>query len=42
MSNNLSTNEKITAISMLCEGNSIGAIERMTGVHCDTIMGDPS
>lgn len=38
MSNNLSTDKKITAISMLCEGNSIRAIERMTGVHRDTIM----
>lgn len=38
MSNNLPTEKKITAISMLCEGNSIRAIERMTGVHRDTIM----
>ena len=38
MSNNLPTEKKITAISMLCEGNSIRSIERMTGVHRDTIM----
>lgn len=38
MSNNLTTDKKITAISMLCEGNSIRGIERMTGVHRDTIM----
>ncbi len=38
MSNQLPTEKKITAISMLCEGNSIRAIERMTGVHRDTIM----
>lgn len=38
MSNNLSTDKKITAISMLCEGNSIRAIERMIGVYRDTIM----
>ena len=38
MSNNLSIEKKITAISMLCEGNSIRAIERLAGVHRDTIM----
>jgi len=38
MSNQLPTEKKITAISMLCEGNSIRAIERMTAVHRDTIM----
>jgi IS1 family transposase len=38
MSNNLPTEKKIMAISMLCEGNSIRSIERMTGVHRDTIM----
>lgn len=38
MSNNLTTDKKIMAISMLCEGNSIRSIERMTGVHRDTIM----
>lgn len=38
MANNLPTKKKIMAISMLCEGNSIRSIERMTGVHRDTIM----
>ncbi len=38
MSYNLTTEKKITAVSMLCEGNSIRGIERMTGVHRDTIM----
>jgi IS1 family transposase len=26
------------AVSMLAEGNSICSIERMTGIHCDTVM----
>jgi IS1 family transposase len=38
MSNNLPPEKKIMAISMLCEGNSIRSIERMIGVHRDTIM----
>jgi IS1 family transposase len=38
MANNLPTEKKIMAVSMLCEGNSIRSIERMTGVHRDTIM----
>lgn len=38
MANNLPTEKKITAISALCEGVSIRSIERMTGVHRDTIM----
>ena len=38
MANNLETEKKVMAVSMLCEGNSIRAIERMTGVHRDTIM----
>ena len=29
---------KTIAISMLCEGNSIRGVERMTGLHRDTIM----
>jgi IS1 family transposase len=36
--NTLSLDKKTTAISMLCEGNSIRAVERITGVHRDTIM----
>lgn len=38
MANKLPTEKKIMAISMLCEGNSIRSIERMTGIHRDTIM----
>ena len=36
--NKLNDEKKTTAVAMLCEGNSIRAIERMTGVHRDTIM----
>jgi IS1 family transposase len=38
MANNLPTEKKVLAVSMLAEGNSIRSIERMTGVHRDTIM----
>ncbi len=38
MSNTLSIEKKTLAISMLCEGSSIRSIERITGVHRDTIM----
>jgi transposase-like protein len=38
MANNLETGKKTMAVSMLCEGNSIRSIERITGVHRDTIM----
>jgi len=38
MANVLSTDKKITAIGALAEGSSIRSIERMTGVHRDTIM----
>ena len=38
MANILPTEKKITATHMLCEGSSIRAIERMTGIHRDTIM----
>ena len=38
MANNLPFEKKVMAVSMLAEGNSIRAIERMTGVHRDTIM----
>ncbi|HEX4119636.1 MAG TPA: hypothetical protein VH619_03330 [Verrucomicrobiae bacterium] len=38
MANNLSSEQKNTAISMLCECASIRAIERITGIHRDTIM----
>jgi len=38
MANQLKAELKIQATAMLCEGTSIRAIERMTGVHRDTIM----
>lgn len=38
MANNLTTDKKVMAVSMLAEGNSIRSIERITGVHRDTIM----
>src|ERR1051325_2924881 len=38
MANNLSTEKKILAVSLLAEGSSIRSIERVTGVHRDTIM----
>lgn len=38
MANNFNTDKQITVIAALAEGSSIRAIERMTGVHRDTIM----
>ena len=38
MSNTLSLERKTQAISMLCEGSSIRSVERIIGVHRDTIM----
>jgi IS1 family transposase len=38
MANQLATEKKILAISALAEGASIRSVERMTGVHRDTIM----
>jgi IS1 family transposase len=38
MANILPTEKKVLAVSMLAEGNSIRSIERITGVHRDTIM----
>lgn len=38
MANNLETEKKVMAVAMLAEGNSIRSIERITGVHRDTIM----
>jgi IS1 family transposase len=38
MANTLPTEKKIMATAMLCEGSSIRAVERMTGIHRDTIM----
>ena len=38
MANNLPIEKQIAVIGSLCEGSSIRAIERMTGVHRDTVM----
>ena len=38
MANVLNTDKQIAVIAALSEGSSIRAIERMTGVHRDTIM----
>ena len=38
MSNTLSIERKTQAVSMLCEGSSIRSIERITGIHRDTVM----
>src|SRR6266568_7656068 len=38
MANILNTDKKVAAVAMLCEGNSIRSVERMTGIHRDTIM----
>jgi hypothetical protein len=38
MANVLSLDKQVTIIGSLTEGSSIRAIERMTGVHRDTIM----
>src|SRR5260370_23579405 len=38
MANVLSTDKQIAIIGSLCEGSSIRSIERITGVHRDTIM----
>ncbi|MGI4830654.1 MAG: hypothetical protein ACRYFU_21040 [Janthinobacterium lividum] len=38
MANVLSTDKKIAIIGALTEGSSIRSIERITGVHRDTIM----
>ena len=38
MANTLKREKQIRAVSALCEGSSIRSIERMTGIHRDTIM----
>ena len=38
MANILKTEKKVQVISMLCEGSSIRAVERITGVNQNTIM----
>jgi IS1 family transposase len=38
MANKLSVEKKAAAVGMLCEGSSIRSVERITGIHRDTIM----
>ena len=38
MANNLKTEKKVAVVSLLCEGASIRAVERITGVNQNTIM----
>jgi hypothetical protein len=38
MANVLSADKQTAIIAALAEGSSIRSIERITGVHCDTIM----
>lgn len=38
MAYNLPTEKKVAVTHLLCEGNSIRSIERLTGIHRDTIM----
>jgi hypothetical protein len=38
MSNQLKTEQKAQAVSMLCEGNSISTVERWTSIHRDAVM----
>ena len=36
--NKLGVDEKVAAVGMLCEGTSIRSVERITGIHRDTVM----
>ena len=38
MANVLPFEKKTAVVGMLCEGNSIRSIERIAGVHRDTVM----
>lgn len=38
MSNELKSENKAQVVSLLCEGSSIRSIERITGIHRDTVM----
>jgi hypothetical protein len=38
MANNLPLGKKSDIVALLCEGASIRAVERITGVHRDTVM----
>src|SRR2546422_317015 len=36
--NKLNVEKKAAAVGMLCEGSSIRSVERITGIHRDTVM----
>src|SRR5439155_12765252 len=36
--NKLSVEKKAAAVGMLCEGSSIRSVERISGIHRDTVM----
>jgi IS1 family transposase len=38
MANELKSEQKVQAVNLLCEGVSIRAVERITGIHRDTVM----
>ncbi len=38
MANELKSEKKAQVVSLLCEGTSIRAVERITGIHRDTVM----
>ncbi|MFO1488334.1 MAG: IS1 family transposase [Verrucomicrobiota bacterium] len=38
MANELKSEQKAQVVSLLCEGSSIRSIERITGIHRDTVM----
>ena len=38
MANELKIEKKAQVVSTLCEGNSIRSVERITGIHRDTVM----
>ena len=38
MANELKSETKAQVVSLLCEGTSIRAVERITGIHRDTVM----
>jgi len=38
MANELKSEAKAQVVSLLCEGSSIRSIERITGIHRDTVI----
>jgi IS1 family transposase len=38
MANELKSEQKVQTVNLLCEGVSIRAVERITGIHRDTVM----